>query len=32
MKTHIETPRLLIREVEFSDIDDFYEMDSDLGL
>lgn len=29
MKTHIETPRLLIREVEFSDVDDFYEMDSD---
>lgn len=26
---HLETPRLLIREVELSDADDFYEMDAD---
>ncbi len=29
MKIHLETPRLLIREIELTDVDDFYEMDSD---
>lgn len=29
MKIHLETPRLIIREIELTDVDDFHEMDSD---
>ncbi len=29
MKTLLETERLIIREIELTDVDDFYEMDSD---
>lgn len=29
MKIHIETPRLIIREIELTDVDDMFEIDSD---
>ncbi|MCB0663436.1 MAG: GNAT family N-acetyltransferase, partial [Saprospiraceae bacterium] len=29
MKIHLETPRLLMRDIELSDVDDMFEMDSD---
>lgn len=29
MKIHLETQRLIIREIELTDVDDFFEMDSD---
>lgn len=29
MKIHLETPRLIIREIELKDVDDMFEMDSD---
>lgn len=29
MKIHLETQRLIIREIEMTDVDDFFEMDSD---